>query len=178
MARKHAVLVVALAMMVVDLPVMQAEGPAEIPIWTKAYLKNLGYAEKQLVDIAKDFPEDQYHTYRPTGDEDTRTPAEILLHVAHTVASYGFSLSTEEKKQALAEAGKMPNAHQYRFVSKDETVTKVKAAFALLREAILETPNPEDNIMWLYVLVHSSEHFGNLVVYYRNLGLVPPTSRQ
>lgn len=151
----------------------------EIPTWTKSYLKNLEYAEKHLVDIAEDFPEEHYNSYRPTGDEDTRTAAEILLHIANTNASYGFSLSTEERKQAYVEAhGGPPKAINFRFVSKAETAAKVKAAFAGLRQAILETPNPEDNIMWIYALVHSSEHFGNLVTYYRNLGLVPPTSRQ
>lgn len=151
---------------------------AELPKWTKSYLKNLAFAEKQLVDIAEDFPEEHYNTYRPTGDEDTRTAAEILLHIANTNASYGFSLSTEEKKQTYVEEhGGPPKAIDFRFVSKAETAAKVKASFASLREAILATPNPEDNIMWIYVLVHSSEHFGNLVVYYRNLGLVPPTSR-
>lgn len=156
-----------------------AEGPLEIPTWTKSYLKNLAYAEKQLVDIAEDFPEDLYNTYRPTGDEDTRTAAEILLHVAFTNASYGFLLSTEERKQAYAEAhGGPPSAIHFRFVSKADTVAQVKEAFAGLRQAISETPNPEDNIMWVYALVHSSEHYGNLVTYYRVNRLVPPTSRQ
>ena len=131
------------------------------------------------MDIAEDFPEEHYNTYRPTGDEDSRTAAEILLHVAFTNTSYGFWLSTEERKQAYVEAhGGPPSAINFRFVSKAETVAKVKEAFAGLRQAILETPNPEDNIMWVYALVHSSEHYGNLVTYYRVNGLVPPTSRQ
>ena len=160
-------------------PATEADRQAEIPTWTKSYLKNLAYAEKQLADIAEDFSEDLYNTYRPTGDEDSRTAAEILLHVAFTNASYGFSLSTEAKKQAYAEAhGGAPIAINFRFVSKADTVAQVKEAFAALRQAISETPNPEDNILWVYALVHSSEHYGNLVTYYRVNGLVPPASRQ
>jgi hypothetical protein len=31
---------------------------------------------------------------------------------------------------------------------------------------------------WLAVIEHAGEHYGQLVVYYRNNGMVPPESRQ
>ena len=84
-------------------------------------------------------------------------------------------------------AGKKPRAADIlTYVSKADTVAKVKASFAAVREAIQGNPDPaasanssETNLeLWLYVIAHSNGHFGNLVTYYRDNGLVPPTSRQ
>ncbi len=153
--------------------------PGEIPNWTRTILKNLQNIEKQMVDIAEDFPEEFYNTYRPRDNEDVRTPAEILLHVAHLNAEIAFfMMGTEERREALAAEGKVPDLLQFRYVSKEETVVKVKETFAAVRESILANPDQKDISSWMYVLEHSSKHFGNLVTYYRNLGLVPPTSRQ
>ena len=160
-------------------PAQEPGAPGEIPNWTRTVLKNLQNIEKQMVDIAEDFPEELYDTYRPRDNEDVRTPAEILLHVAHLNAEIAFfMMGTKERREALAAEGKVPNLLQFRYVSKEETVVKVKEAFAAVRESILANPDPKDISSWIYVLAHSSEHFGNLVTYYRNLGLVPPTSRQ
>ncbi|HEY7095151.1 MAG TPA: hypothetical protein VH437_00375 [Terriglobales bacterium] len=32
--------------------------------------------------------------------------------------------------------------------------------------------------IWMFAIEHSAEHYGQLVVYYRANGLVPPASRQ
>ena len=64
------------------------------------------------------------------------------------------------------------------YVSKPDTVTKVKASFAAVRKAIEENPDPKKLEWWIYVIAHSNGHFGNLVTYYRENGLVPPSSRQ
>ena len=151
----------------------------KLPKWTKTILGYLDSIEKRTVVIAEDFPEDFYNTYRPEGNEEVRTAAEILLHVAHANATVAFMISTEEQKQVYAEAhGGPPNVLDFRFVSKAETVAKVKETFAAVRQAIQENPDPGHVVGWMYTVAHSSEHFGNLVTYYRNLGLEPPTSRQ
>ena len=59
----------------------------------------------------------------------------------------------------------------------DQWVQKaIDDANAVLKETpddkFTKTLNP-----WLAVIQHSSEHYGQLVVYYRNNGVVPPESR-
>ncbi len=108
-----------------------------------------------------------------------RTAAEILLHVAALNTREAFTLSTKKQKDALFAAGKVPTFPlHFPYISKQDTVAKVKESFAGVRKAIEENPDPENLEGWLWVIAHSSEHFGNMVTYYRDNGLVPPTSRQ
>ena len=142
-------------------------------------LERLQNIEDKTIAIAEDFPADLYATYRPKGNQDVRTAAEILLHVAGVNRRMGFNLSTKQQKDALFAAGKAPQSvTPSPYVSKQDTVAKVKESFAAVRKAIQDNPDPENLEGWLYVIAHSSEHFGNLVTYYRENGLVPPTSRQ
>jgi uncharacterized damage-inducible protein DinB len=141
--------------------------------------------EQKTVAIAEDFPDDLYNTYRPKGNGEVRTAAQILLHIADINSRIAFRVSKKEEKAALAAAGKRPDARMFAYVSKQDTVVKVKESFAALRKAIQDNPDPEGEDYqganleaWLYAIAHSSEHFGNLVTYYRDNALVPPTSRQ
>lgn len=145
---------------------------------TGPVLEHLGNIEKKVVAIAEDFPDDLYNTYRPKGNQDVRTAAEILLHIAGVNRRMGFVLSTKQEKDALFAAGKVPTGVTIPYVSKQDTVTRVKESFEAVRRAIQDNPDPENLEGWIYVIAHSSEHFGNLVDYYRENGLIPPTSRQ
>ncbi len=146
---------------------------------TEPILERIKNIEEKMVTVAEDFPDDLYATYRPRGNQDVRTAAEILLHVAGVNRRMGFNLSTKQQKDALFAAGKAPQSvTPFPYVSKQDTVAKVKESFAAVRKAIQDNPDPENLEGWLYVIAHSSEHFGNLVTYYRENGLVPPTSRQ
>ena len=142
-------------------------------------LERIQNIEAKMVAAAEEFPEDLYNTYRPKGNEDVRTAAEILLHVAALNTRQAFTLSTKEQKDVLFAAGKVPTFPlTFPYISKQDTVAKVKESFAGVRKAIQDNPDPENLAGWLWVIAHSSEHFGNLVTYYRDNGLVPPTSRQ
>ena len=145
---------------------------------TEPILERIKNIEEKMVTVAEDFPDDLYATYRPKGNEDVRTAAEILLHVAGVNRRMGFNLSTKRQKDALFAAGRVPNSMTIAYVCKQDTVAKVKESFAAVRKAIQDNPDPENLEGWLYVIAHSSEHFGNLVTYYRENGLAPPTSRQ
>ena len=142
-------------------------------------LERIKNIEEKMVTVAEDFPDDLYASYRPRGNQDVRTAAEILLHVAGVNRRMGFNLSTKQQKDAFFAAGKAPQSvTPFPYVSKQDTVAKVKESFAAVQKSIQDNPDPENLEGWLYVIAHSSEHFGNLVTYYRENGLVPPTSRQ
>ena len=146
---------------------------------TIAVLKEIQDIEERTVAIAEDFPDNLYNSYRPKGDQDVRTAAEILLHIAEQNYSYASLMRTKQQQEALIVSGKKPDAKDIlTFVSKQDVVIKVKASFAAVREAIQDNPDPKKIEWWLYVIAHSNGHFGNLVTYYRDNGLVPPTSRQ
>ncbi len=145
---------------------------------TEPVLERIQNIETKMVAAAEDFPEDLFDTYRPKGNEDVRTAAEILLHVAALNIRQAFNLNTKQQKDALFAAGKVPTSMTMPYVSKQDTVAKVKESFAAVRRAIQDNPDLGNLEGWLYVIAHSSEHFGNLVTYYRDNGLVPPTSRQ
>ena len=165
-------------------PAQQSPAATKSPITstsdlTKAVLKEIQDIEERTVAIAEDFPDDLYNTYRPKGNEDVRTAAEILLHIAEQNSAYASLMRTKEQQDALVAAGKVPHAKDIlTFVSKQDSATKVKRSFAAVKDAVQNNPDPKELEWWLYVIAHSNGHFGNLVTYYRDNGLVPPSSRQ
>src|SRR5438128_7607592 len=157
-------------------PATASSRPSQLSGPLLARIENI---EQKMVAVAEDFPDDLYNTYRPKGNVDVRTAAEILLHVAGVNRRMGFNLGTKQQKDALFAAGKAPQSvTPFPYVSKQDTKANVKESFASVRKAIQENPDLENLEGWLYVIAHSSEHFGNLLTYYRENGLVPPTSRQ
>jgi uncharacterized damage-inducible protein DinB len=125
---------------------------------------------RRLLAMAQDFPEDKY-SYRAT--KDVRSFREIVVHVASGNAY-------------AAKAGRGEKANWDEIDPKNYP-TKA-AAVALLEKTIADATGtlkatPEDRWAktvqpWLAVIEHAGEHYGQLVVYYRGNGLVPPESRQ
>lgn len=149
------------------------------PEFMSAVLETIQDIEDRTVAVAQDFPDDLYSTYRPKNNEDVRTVAQILLHVAEQNQSAASLIRTKQQEEALIAAGKRRLAKDIlTFVSKPDTVSKVRESFEAVQEAIRSNPDPKNAQWWLYVIAHSNGHFGNLVIYYRDNGLVPPTSRQ
>lgn len=143
------------------------ESPPTAEQVIQAYLDQV---VEKFVTAAQEFPEELY-AYRP--NEDTRTFAEIVMHVASSNRRVAFRALTEG---AGLEAVP-PDVREFRFVSKQQAVEKLKESFAAVRRTMETEAGPKLAPYWLYVIQHTSEHFGNLVTYYRNNGLVPPTSR-
>lgn len=134
----------------------------------------------KLVAMAEDFPEDKYD-FKPTPAQ--RSFAEQLLHAAG--ASYYFTNSVMGQKPP---AGEDPKRENYK--TKADIVAFVKksvadGAAALQskgEKGLMQTvPYAQQEVRVLdiaYGLIeHSGEHYGQLVVYYRLAGLVPPESR-
>jgi uncharacterized damage-inducible protein DinB len=135
----------------------------------KSFTAQFEDVNRRLLDMAKDFPEDKYG-YRAT--KDVRSFREIVVHVASGNAY-------------AAKAGRGENVKWDEIDPKGYT-TKA-AAVALLEKTIADATatlkaTPADRWAktvepWLDVIEHAGEHYGQLVVYYRNNGMVPPESR-
>ena len=137
---------------------------------------------RKLIAMAEDFPEDKYD-FKPTPAQ--RSFAEQLLHAAN--ANYFFSEPVMGKKPPAAED---PKRDQYK--TKADIVAFVKKAFADGAAAIKSKGDkgmsdiiidPFEHKQYRIsdsaygFIEHSGEHYGQLAVYYRVAGLVPPESR-
>jgi hypothetical protein len=120
---------------------------------TKPVLKEIQDIEERTVAIAEDFPDELYNTYRPKRDPDVRTAAEILLHIAEQNESAASLIRTKPQQDALIASGRKRAAKDIlTYVSKPDTVTKVKASFVAVRTAIEENPDPKRLEWWIYVI--------------------------
>jgi uncharacterized damage-inducible protein DinB len=154
--------------------------PASSP--SQALLETWNDVGRKLIAMAEDFPEDKYD-FKPTPAQ--RSFAEQLLHAAG--ANYFFTNLAMGQKPPAEED---PKRDQYK--TKADIVTFVKKSFADGAAAIKAKGDKGMNDllvdpfahqqMRVYDLAygfveHCGEHYGQLVVYYRIAGLVPPESR-
>jgi uncharacterized damage-inducible protein DinB len=147
----------------------------------KVVLDSWNEVGRKLIAMAEDFPEDKYD-FKPTPAQ--RSFAEQLLHAAGS--NYFFTNPVMGKKPQAAED---PKRDQYK--SKADIVAFVKKSFADgaaaiqskgdkgLTTEVVYFPDQKARVLDIaYGLIeHSGEHYGQLVVYYRLAGLVPPESR-
>ena len=158
----------------------KAVKPADSP--SKVVLDNWNEIGRKLIAMAEDFPEDKYD-FKPTPAQ--RSFAEQLLHAAN--ANYFFTDPAMGKPMPKEEDPKRAD-----FKSKADIVAFVKKAFADGAAAIkakgdkgmsdmMVDPFAHQEVrvsdMAYGFIEHSGEHYGQLVVYYRLAGLVPPESR-
>ena len=137
---------------------------------------------RKLIAMAEDFPEDKYD-FKPTPAQ--RTFAEQLLHAAG--ANYYFINPVMGKEPPSEE-----DLKRDRYKTKADVVAMVKKSFAdgaaaisakgekgLTATVVDPFAHQEVRVLdYAYGFIeHSGEHYGQLVVYYRLSGLVPPESR-
>lgn len=180
--------VLALALSAVTLPLHAQDSmkkdaaikPPDSP--SKAVLQSWNDIGRKLIAMAEDFPEDKYD-FKPTPAQ--RTFAEQLLHMAN--ANYFFTDPAMGKKMPAEEDPKRSD-----FKTKADIVAFVKKSFADGAEAIkargdkgmndlLVDPFAHQQVrvydMAYGLIEHCGEHYGQLAVYYRVAGMVPPESR-
>jgi uncharacterized damage-inducible protein DinB len=136
----------------------------------------------KLIVMAQDFPEDKYD-FKPTPAE--RSFAEQLLHAAG--ANYSFTNLVKGEKPPAQE-----DPARSSFKTKADVVAYVKKSMEDGAAAIKAKGDtgmagmmvdPFENrqvrvVDWAYGFIeHMGEHYGQLAVYYRVAGLVPPESR-
>lgn len=159
-------------------PAPAASGPSPSEVTLRAW--NAAYA--QLIEMAEDFPEDKYD-YKPKPE--VRTFAEQLLHVAGS--PYFFIAVCKGEKRGEEDFSRE------KYKTKADVVAALKQAAqagadyireqgdaGLNKPAKLPWERETRNALWVWNVGarHAGEHYGQLVVYYRLNGIVPPASRR
>lgn len=155
-----------------------APKPPDSP--SKVLLDSWNDIGRKLIDMAEDMPEEKYD-FKPNAEE--RSFAEQLLHAAG--ANYYFINPVKGVDSPKGD----PKRADYK--TKAAVVEYVKKSFgdgaALIQSkgdrglSDLEPYGKEQmarfsDFAWGFI-EHSGEHYGQLVVYYRVAGMVPPESR-
>ena len=148
---------------------------------SKVLLDSWNDIGRKLIAMAEDMPEDKYD-FKPTPAQ--RSFAEQLLHASG--ANYFFINPVKGLDPPKGD----PKRADYK--TKAELVDYVKKSFAdgaaliqskgdsglgdLMIDPFSKNQARFSDFAWGFI-EHSGEHYGQLVVYYRVAGLVPPESR-
>lgn len=145
------------------------DAPKKLPTPAQAVRNNFNDINRRVLAMAKDFPEAKYGWAPGPG---VRSFGDVIVHVASGNV-YG------------ARFGRGENVKWDEIDPK--TVSGKAAIVALLEKSINDAKEtlakiPDDHFRetitpWMGIIEHAGEHYGQLVVYYRANGLVPPESR-
>ena len=144
----------------------------------------------KLIAMAKDFPEDKYDF---KVQQDQRTFAKNLLHVAAVDYDLIGRVSGSNLGPDFGKDKHNPSRDLYK--TKADVVKLLEQAVADGASVIKQQGDAgldkttqfgwetgkhvvHNSYIWITAIEHSTEHFGQLVVYYRANNLVPPESRR
>jgi len=170
----------------------QSQNQAPKPVRSRAdeTLEWWNHMGNKLIAMAKDFPEDRYDF---KVQKDQRTFAENLLHVAAVDYDLITRISGSNMGPDFGKDKHNPSRDAYK--TKADVVKLLEDAVAAGAVVIQQQSDAGLNqampfgwetgrhtvhvsYIWLTAIEHSTEHFGQLVVYYRANNLVPPESRR
>jgi uncharacterized damage-inducible protein DinB len=166
--------------------VAQAAAPPKPPVGTKmdppqVYGRLLSMMEKEFVSAAEAMPEDKFN-FAPTEGEfkGVRSFGAQVKHVADAnYYFFGGSSFTEADLKAKHEALE-------KLTSKADIINALKDSFAQAHKfvdgitaenAFVTTENGTRGGMATFGIAHLMDHYGQMVVYLRMNGIVPPASR-
>jgi uncharacterized damage-inducible protein DinB len=166
----------------------QAAAPAKPAVGTvmapaQVYGKLLSQLESEFVGAAEVMPEDKYNFAPPAGSGEfkgVRTFAGQIKHVAGAnYFFFGGSDFTQAEDKAKSDAIE-------KLTTKAEIVQALKDSFAQAHKFVdgttpentfVMTANGTRGGMAAFGIAHFMDHYGQLVVYLRMSGIVPPASR-
>ena len=159
-----------------------SEVPRPAPSPSQVVLSQWNEIGRKLVAMAEDFPEDKYD-FKPTAAQ--RTFAEQMLHVSASM--YYFTDPAQGQKPRYPDDPKRDGlkmkaeivAFTKKCVEDGAAIIKSKGDKGMT-EWITEPESKQQmqiSDLAYNLTEHSGEHYGQLVVYYRVAGLVPPESR-
>jgi uncharacterized damage-inducible protein DinB len=125
----------------------------------------------RVVAMAQDWPEDKYN-FRP--NDKVRTFADVLRHIAGS----NYVLINHVSGKKMGDDANDPSAEKFK--SKAQIVAFLKKSVE--DGASLIKSGGDAGVLkhldyWIGYTEHMGEHYGQLVVYYRINGVVPPESR-
>lgn len=147
---------------------------------SQAVLETWNDIGRKLIAMAEDFPEDKYD-FKPTPGQ--RSFAEQLLHAAGSNDLFTAVAKGEKPVDDESRAHYMTKAAVVAYLKKSfadgAAVIKARGDAGMAKTVVsFESHETLPLLDLAYELVeHSGEHYGQLVVYYRVAGLVPPESR-
>jgi hypothetical protein len=160
----------------------KAEALKPVPSPSQVVFSQWNEIGRKLVAMAEDFPEDKYD-YKP--HPDSRSFVAQLLHVSASM--YYF---TDVAQGRNVRYGDDPSRDQLKtkaqivaFVKKsvEDGANLIRAKGDAGMMAVVQDPESNErhrlSELAYSVIEHSGEHYGQLVVYYRINGMVPPESR-
>jgi uncharacterized damage-inducible protein DinB len=166
--------------LIAALPVV-AQTPSAI---SKMYESQLKMIDSEVVALAEAMPADKYDFVPAKGAfEKVRTFGEQVTHIAETIYEVSAPMQGEEMP---AEAKAKPDK------SKEQIVKYLKASMLYAHKAVagitdanamepVANPFGKNKTTRLYLasvpIWHSFDHYGQMVVYARMNGVVPPASK-
>jgi uncharacterized damage-inducible protein DinB len=167
----------------------QAAKPKDGPLTVAQVLNGSASGmEREFVSAAEAMPDDKY-SYAPTSGEfkGVRTFAQQVKHVA--AVNYILGAAILQEKPPVDVGGESgPDA----MTAKADIVKYLKDSFAYAHKAIgtLNEKNFLEPMKWPFgdkpssrlelagvITSHGFDHYGQIVVYLRNNGIIPPASR-
>jgi uncharacterized damage-inducible protein DinB len=128
-------------------------------------------ASRKVAELAEVVPADQFDS-RPLAG--IRTFSEVLRHVAFWNQ---YVTGTLNGKEADDSGNELPSAV---YTTKASILEALKRSSADVATALRQHHHPLDLKVTELIMTfveHTSEHYGQLVVYARLMGIVPPASR-
>jgi uncharacterized damage-inducible protein DinB len=158
------------------------------PTFSAVYDRLLSGMEKEVVSAADAMPEDKFN-FAPTQGEfkGVRTFAQQIKHIAG--ANYMFGAAILSEKPPAAMGGENGPAN---LTSKADVVKYLNDSYAYLHKALADInennvleqvqspfgPNKMTRLALATIAIsHSLDHYGQMVVYLRMNGIIPPASR-
>lgn len=138
----------------------------------------------KLLAMAEDFPEDKYDF---KAQQDERTFRRNLLHVAaecytmlNAMKGSAFGPASNEDSLLTHYPSKTDIVKLYKqLVNDGAQLIKEQGDSTLTHEFKFPWGNfmAHGSLGWMSIIEHAGEHYGQLVVYYRVNGMIPPSSR-
>jgi len=168
----------------------QAASPAaQKPTFPLVYDRLISSVEKEVVDAADAMPDDKFN-FAPTGPGEfkgVRTYAMQIKHIAATNYMLGAALLQEKPpvdiNNEAGPANVTSKADVVKFL-KDSFAYAHKAAAGLNESNIFEQvkapwgDRPISRLSLITIIIsHPYDHYGQMVVYLRMNGIIPPASR-
>ncbi len=168
----------------------QAAGEKEKPTFASVYDHALSSLEKEVVEAAEAMPEDKFD-FAPTGPGEFKGVRTFAMQVKHiAVANYAYGSAILGEKSPIPLGG--PNGPD-NISSRADSLKYLKDSFAYAHKALASinesnvlTPTkgpfgdrPTTRLaMATSILSHPFDHYGQMVIYLRMNGIIPPASRK